>query len=658
MDGLRCLAITSVVLFHAGLPPFPGGFAGVDIFFVISGYLISSIIMESMSQRSFSALAFYERRARRLLPALFFAIALTMLGGLFTLTPEDYSEMLRSAAATSFFASNVFFFMRIDYFAQAAEYMPLLHTWSLAVEEQFYLFWPYLLLGYTPTGPKKRLVWALVGAVFVCSFGASLVAIERASEGAFYLIFFRLWELGAGGITAILCRERPGVRNFAPNATFALGASCVFASLVLLDSESPPLGLDLLPLVVGTCLMIVSGDSPRNILARPLRAAPAVFVGKISYSLYLLHWPVLALYRNYQSDTELTTLHGVLLLALAFLLAVFSYFFIENPVRLHASKKFVTVFGSTGVLVLSSACFAGIVLDGFPQRISEGFPEYARSQLAMSTWDCERSPIEGLKGEHCVFGADWEQAERRIFLWGDSHAGHFAPLIDYTIDPETTSVLRFGACPPFLDDINVHRWYWLTGGGWSRACGIEHATAMAWLLDDSGVDAILMAAAWSGYPKSLYMGDHRRRSARRGTRLLAIGLDATLARLPPDVPVHILTDVPRPRRKLIHCVRGQGGMVFRKPPEDCDALDRADVDAWHQPTTSALERVASSYDHVSAHDSVDSFCSETSCDIFVEGRLLYLDKNHIRFNLTDREISVLVDRLGVRAIVEEIETRN
>ncbi len=172
---------------------------------------------------------------------------------------------------------------------------------------------------------------------------------------------------------------------------------------------------------------------------------------------------------------------------------------------------------------------------------------------------------------------------------------------------------------------------------------------MQWLREDAGVTAIVMAAAWSGYP-ALLTAD-----VREGPRLMAERLHATLTGLPRDIQVHILTDVPRPRRSLTHCVMGHGGIVLRKPPDDCDALDRDDVEAWHEPTTAALERVAFAYDHVWVHDSVEAFCNEKTCDTFLEGRLLYRDMNHLRRNLTERERSILVDRLRIRAVVAAIE---
>ena len=314
IDGLRTLAIVPVVLCHAGLPPFSGGFAGVDIFFVISGFLISSVVLKSVSAGTFGALAFYERRARRLLPALYFTVGLTVIASVFTLAPEDFTEMLRSAQYTLFFTSNMFFLNEIDYFSQADETMPLLHTWSLGVEEQFYLFWPFLLLGYSGGKRRRQRVWVVLGSIIVCSFIASELAIDRASGAAFYVILFRLWELGAGGAVALLLRERPALRDAYPNAAYLVGVICVVGSLLLLDSKSSFPGLNALPVVFGTALMIATGNAPANRFARIARTAPAVFVGKISYSLYLLHWPILALYRNYQVDVEIETTHALVLI--------------------------------------------------------------------------------------------------------------------------------------------------------------------------------------------------------------------------------------------------------------------------------------------------------------------------------------------------------
>jgi peptidoglycan/LPS O-acetylase OafA/YrhL len=655
IDGLRALAIVPVVLCHAGLAPFSGGFAGVDIFFVISGFLITTVVLESVQQNTFSLLGFYERRARRLLPALYFSLTLTFLAGAVTLTPEDFSLMFRSAKYVLFFASNIFFLNEIDYFSQAAEFMPLLHTWSLGVEEQFYLFWPYLLLGYAGSARSRYRIWALVGLVVAGSFAASLVAMDRASEPAFYLIFFRLWELGVGGITALCLRERPEIQKLAPNSTYLLGAVCVVGSLLLLSEQSAFPGLNALPVVLGTALMIVSGNAEANWIARPLRAAPVVFVGKISYSLYLLHWPIFALYRNYQADVEFDLSTALSLITLAFALAAFSFFLIENPVRRRASKSFVTAFGLSGGGVIWAASLAGIAFHGFPSRLPNDLPHYASRRVEMLKWDCAQTSISGLEGSHCVFGADWETAEKRIVLWGDSHADHFAPLLQHAIDPATTSALLYRQSPPFLDDINVRSLQKGTTHESERRGGL-HAALMLWLLDAPRVDQIVMAAAWSGYPTSLFVENPGEADRGNGAHLMELGLLATLERLPPTIPVHILSDMPRANRELTHCLMGRDGIVLRKPTMDCGALDRSQIDSWHLPTTSVLQRVAASYDHVSTHDLVARFCSKTSCDIFIEGRLLYRDGHHIRRNLSDRERSILVQRLGFKEMLGEAET--
>jgi len=286
IDGLRSIAVVPVVLFHAGLPGFSGGFIGVDVFFVISGFLITTIVAREIGERRFSLLSFYERRARRILPALAAVLAISLAFGSILLMPTELLRLGRSAAATVLFASNIHFARSLDYFAPTAELEPLLHTWSLAVEEQFYLFFPPLLIGLAWLGQSRRMLTAVV-VLSALSLAASVAALDWKPDWVFYIIVFRAWELGAGAILALAATAPPQGRALRE----ALGIGGLLAILVpvaIYTNATRFPGLAALPPVLGATVLIWVGREGEGSLANRLLALrPLVAIGLISYSLYL-----------------------------------------------------------------------------------------------------------------------------------------------------------------------------------------------------------------------------------------------------------------------------------------------------------------------------------------------------------------------------------
>ena len=312
IDGLRAIAVLSVVFFHLDLSAFRGGFVGVDIFFVISGYLITSIIKHKYENHDFKLSDFYARRIRRLLPPLIATVAATVVGASFIMTPYDMVGFSRSAAAALFSLSNVVFYLESGYWDTASELKPLLHTWSLGVEEQFYLFWPALIIGllkcrrFVPLGISLAAI-SLLGAILCIWF----TTVDQSA--AFYLLPFRVFQFAAGALLIpIAATLRQRARHF-PDALLRLafwsGIICIAASVALLDGDThfpgwavllPTLGaaLVLLPAATSTTL-----DFPARALMENRRS---IWVGRVSYSMYLVHWPIVALFR-YQNGPELTT---------------------------------------------------------------------------------------------------------------------------------------------------------------------------------------------------------------------------------------------------------------------------------------------------------------------------------------------------------------
>ena len=290
IDGLRALAVIPVILFHAGFEIFGGGFVGVDVFFVISGYLITSIIINDIEKERFSIINFYERRARRILPALFFIMLITIPFAWMWMIPTQLSDYSQSLIAVSLFASNILFWRESGYFDAAAEEKPLLHTWSLAVEEQFYMFVPLLFGLFWGLG-QKTLLMVLISLAFA-SFITALTTNSDSPMTAFYLLHTRAWELLIGVIAAL---KSDSIKSFKPNAALMsnIGLILIVAGLTILPSNALwPGGWTLVP-VIGSLLILLFGRE-KSFAHAVLKLAPLRFVGLISYSAYLWHQPILS----------------------------------------------------------------------------------------------------------------------------------------------------------------------------------------------------------------------------------------------------------------------------------------------------------------------------------------------------------------------------
>ena len=335
IDGLRALAVVPVILFHAGFELFSGGFVGVDVFFVISGYLIATIIISELAQGSFSIVNFYERRARRILPALFFIMAVCVVCAWFWLVPSDLKDFGQSLMAVTIFASNIFFWQESGYFNTASELKPLLHTWSLAVEEQYYIFFPIILVIFWRAGVKIVLVLLSIG--FLLSFVVADWGSFNKPDAAFFLLPTRGWELLIGVFAAFFLRYKGYLTSEILNQVLSLlGFALIVFSIVAFDHNTPFPGRYALVPTIGTVLLILSAV-PTTLVYKLLAIRPVVGVGLISYSAYLWHQPILAFARHrYPWELGTTVLLGLCFLSI--LLAYVSWRWIEYPFR--NKKKF------------------------------------------------------------------------------------------------------------------------------------------------------------------------------------------------------------------------------------------------------------------------------------------------------------------------------
>lgn len=356
IDGLRAVAVVPVILYHAGSDLFSGGYVGVDVFFVISGYLITSILVDDLARGHFSIGRFYERRARRILPALFFVLLCTTAVAWAGMVPSQLDSYARALVAVVLFVSNVHFWRSEDYFAPVAELNPLLHTWSLAVEEQFYIAFPLFLLALWRFGSRPLLL--IIGALSLVSLALAEWGWRNEPAASFFLLPTRAWELGAGAICALLLRDGtvPGRPLLA-----GLGLGLVAVSVFAFDDETPFPSLYTLAPVGGTALVILFARAGSPI-ARLLSLRIMVAVGLVSYSAYLWHQPLFALARVHSVAHPSQELLLALVLA-TFALAAFSWRFVEQPFRSRAPvlPRRPAVFAASGA---AAAVFVGIGVYG------------------------------------------------------------------------------------------------------------------------------------------------------------------------------------------------------------------------------------------------------------------------------------------------------
>ena len=480
IDGLRAVAVTSVLFYHAEVRAFGGGFVGVDVFFVISGFLITSIIAREIGEGRFSVLSFYERRARRILPALFVMIFATLIAGSAILLSADFADLLDSAVSAVLFYSNVHFWATASYFASDSSFKPLLHTWSLAVEEQYYLVFPLFMMLWMRSGRNPLGALALVSAL---SLALSIWGVTRYPEMTFFLLPPRIWELLAGSLLALgVLRPLHGVGRELAGAT---GLALILASVLLFDEGTSFPGLNAVWPCLGAALLIHSEGSTAN---RLLALRPFVFVGLISYSLYLWHWPVIV-FARYEGLFFGTLPETVAIIAVCFVLAVVSWRLVEVPVkrrRLLADPRRllwaagVSIAGAAAVTVGLAAAYTPNAAETQGVEIGRGEARaaYGEGRCFFSV-DALLSTIDP---EKCLTR---DPARRTYLLIGDSFAAHLWPGLKQALPGTDVLEFTFGGCPPLLT---------VAARGAPGCRKVVEAVAAA--VEKTRFDAILLAANW------------------------------------------------------------------------------------------------------------------------------------------------------------------
>ena len=618
IDGLRAVAVLLVVLYHAHVPGFMGGFLGVDVFFVISGFLITQILTTELEVTSTLELGrFWARRARRLLPAASLMVAVVLVAAVASSTVLHWQTVAGEAIGTSLYWSNQHFAGRAtDYFETGVASSPLLHTWSLAVEEQFYLLWPLLLLGATRLATRSgsspaRVRTAVVAIVTVGSLAVS-ISLDRSPLG-FYSAASRAWELGLGAllafaVPAIARRTRPWIRSILSG----LGVLLVVVALTSLGGHHAASVPVLLLAVLGTAALLAAGVGGTWPGIGLLTTAAAQSIGRLSYSWYLWHWPVLVIGLRYTDSDSVAT--RLTLVALSLVPAVVTHRFVERPFRHHrrlvASVRTTMLVGAAAVVTVTVlAVGVWVVAEG--RLRAPALVELTKARQDRPPLDpaCATTDVKALYAR-CAMGDP--TAERVILVIGDSHAAQWLPAIDSAAERAHFKVIASvqGNCPA-------------VGHGWTRglpSCGerLKHLPSTI----DELQPSLVVAASASGYVGGLLDGSGERIPASRQLAAWEAAHTELATHLRTSgIPLLQVLEVPDRTTDPLDCLAGDddAGCTLSR------ASASASVASVHRAETAALARAG----HGTVLDPIPLVCGTASCPLKSDGLVMYVDAGHL-----------------------------
>lgn len=635
IDGLRALAVVAVILYHFKVPGFSGGFVGVDVFFVISGFLIASLIDREIADGRFSLLHFYERRVRRIFPALIVLLLAVSVLAYMELLTVPYRRFGQSVAATSVFLSNVEFWLEGEpYFAAApAQQKPLFHTWSLAVEEQFYLLFPllFMLLARYP----RRWTIVVLASLLVASLGFRIWSGSAAPNVAFFLFPSRIWELLLGALIAVgafpIVLSRP-INNALSAMGIAMIGSAIYAPLAFR-------GVAALFPCAGSALVIYGGlrDSPA--LNRALSTRSIVFVGLISYSLYLWHWP-LYVFATYHVARALSGFESACLIAASFVIAGLSWKFIEQPFRRPGgvaprrqifiqAAVIMSIFGVSGVVISLTS--------GLPQRFTPDVQALLAPGTYFRGFSCEPGKgVQTIAGQVCRIGR--LDGSPTFLVWGDSHAAALSPAVAVAAERLGYSGLSAArpGCPPLLrysisygDDVD------------DPEC-LQHNEVILEFLQTQKINDIILIGRWtliaegSDYVQGGGESSFRVRSLEETHRAFAESLGGIVNVLR-AAGKRVIVVGPVPEIGL-NVPAALARRRLRGLPEDIGPA-RAEFEARNKTVLDYLASMDSAVERVYPHLIL---CTAARCAVAREGKPLYFDGNHL-------------DRFGAETISEIFE---
>ena len=611
IDGLRAVAVMMVILFHLGLGPITGGYIGVDVFFVISGYLITSIILKDIEHGQFSVARFYERRIKRILPALGVVIASCIVAAYFLLFPEAFDNFGFSIFSMALFGTNFMFWKESGYFAPESDLVPLLHTWSLSVEEQFYIVFPlFLILIY-----RYRKSWAaplsfagLVLSFLFCWWGGAHDKVATI----FYLLPPRAWELFTGSMLAF--GVLPVVRNrWLANGLGFLGFGfIVYAGLTLNDDTIFP-GFAALWPVVGAALIIYSALKQKTLVSELLGLKPVVFVGKISYSLYLWHWPLIVFY-NHASFSPLSLAGKLVILASSFVLAYLSWRFVEQPVRFKLQIPRKTLFIRTGMISLVFVAL-GLTFNigkGLPWR----FPEDIQTLSVSKVGDIKLPVISKAVEKYGFIMGDPAQ-DPSFVVWGDSHGMASKPGMHELAKELGKSAYIFerGGCMPALRALEK----------FEAECNAFNAHVFEFIKNHPEINRVVLFAFWEKYLSSLNgrLPESERETSPQAFVPAVEEMIAALTNMGREV--YVVMDPPILSIKHFPLYYARARYYGREVETDTSlSLYLEKVEGLYQ----RFERLKAKYGFKQLF-LADTWCKEDRCPIVAGDHVLYYDNDHI-----------------------------
>lgn len=617
IDGLRAVAVLPVMFFHAGFPAFEGGFVGVDVFFVISGYLITSIIAKELDDQRFSLLRFYERRARRILPALVLVVAASFLMAWHLLLPNDMKDFSQSVAATGAFSSNVLFWKESGYFGTAVEFKPLLHTWSLGVEEQFYLAFP-LLLGLGWKLGRKWLV-PLIAVGCISSLVLSHFVQGSDSSANFFLLPTRAWELGIGALTALLSwtRKEQTLPMLLTEFLAAAGVGLILYAVFVFDQTIPFPSLYALVPTLGTAL-VIGFASRETAIGRLLGLGPLVGIGLVSYSAYLWHQPLFAFARH-GSLTEPNGSTFILLSAVSLLFAYLSWRFVESPARNRDSMSRRAVFSFAGVAT------ATMLIVGVTGHLTKGY--FFRADYGREMAKVERNLQINFGLDSACEGGFRDDPRCRtsdtpeVLLWGDSYAMQWAAALKSSHPDIRMAQATMSMCGPVLGAATHSTKY---GPEFGRQCIASNDAVVRYLRETPSIKYVVLGSIFSQF-----VGKDNRIFLRNGRIVPAEPagvelLDETLRTISSlgATPI-IMAPMPRDGRDIGKCL-GRAKLLGLSPAP-CD-VDRAEDHLLHSQILRLLTH-ASTFSRVIYPGEV--LCDSSKCNSVVDGTFIYQDSGHL-----------------------------
>jgi peptidoglycan/LPS O-acetylase OafA/YrhL len=610
IDGLRAVAVIPVLLYHAGLG-FPGGYVGVDVFFVISGYLITALMLRDLEAGEFRLANFWERRVRRIFPALVVMVLAVLAAGWFLFLPDAFENLASSVIAQIMLSSNVHFLRESGYFAASSELQPLLHTWSLAVEEQFYLLLPFVLPALYRRG--RKILAASLAMFALGSFVLSVYGSHAAPSATFYLLPTRAWELLLGAWLASISRQPSQAGALREFLSWG-GLLAILASMFLYDHHTLFPGLAAALPCVGTALVIWANSGGLTSVGRLLSLRPLVFTGLISYSLYLWHWPLLAFWK-YWTNGQDTVAQRAFLLLICMPIAIASWRFVETPFRQRSclrnrSQVFAFAAGTTVFLLLASLAIQQT--HGLPSRI----PPEVRQYAAGATNHAFRHQVtlrQAREGEFVELGRGNKTQPVQLLVWGDSHAMSVMPAFDALCREHGVRGVgaTHSATAPLIG--------YISDNGYSlRGESVDYNDAVASFIRRERVRDVVLVANWTYYTSTVGLED--------GVSRVRRGLGETVAALKKSgVRIWLMKEVPQHRgnvpQALAHAV-----FLGRDPHGVGLPLDE------HQRFVRLQDLSLDGLDKlgVVVLDPIDLFATPAGlCVAAREGRALYWDSGHL-----------------------------